>query len=116
MPDGPFSEERTTLRPTMAASCVHDRLCLALSEELIAGRSGGEAERGPALGSRSGLTRKYPQIDPLFSSKKSPKREPRAKPCIIWLPMLYYEGGSRKDEGLVREMETRQAIVLSVKE
>jgi hypothetical protein len=64
-------------------------LCVVSAEQLSAGRSAGYAEREPALGSRSYLTRKCPENVSLFRTKTPPKKETRANTCFLWLPMLY---------------------------
>jgi len=65
------------------------RLCVVSAEQLSAGRSAGRAEHGPALVSRSGLTRKCPENASLIVGQNSSKKETRANPCFLWLPMLY---------------------------
>src|SRR5947207_12759576 len=55
-------------------------------------RSDGVAERGLAPGSRRPVKAKNLSHEGVFGGKKLPKKEPRAKYCIKWLLMLYYEG------------------------
>ena len=73
----------------MGSVAAEARLCVVSAEQLSAGRSAGHAEHGPALSSRSGLTRKYPKNASLFWAKKPPKKETRENTCFLWLPMLY---------------------------
>src|SRR2546421_2821879 len=67
----------------MGSVAAEARLCVVSAEQLSAGRSAGYAEHGPALSSRSGLTRKYPKNASLFWAKKPPKKRP-AKTLVFF--------------------------------
>jgi hypothetical protein len=46
--------------------------------------------------SRGCATMKEDKEGPLFHSQKSPKKETLGKACLLWLVMLYSEGGRLK--------------------
>src|SRR6266567_9023179 len=63
------------------------------THQCCAGCSDGVAERRLAHGSGSRWKAKSLSHEGVFGGKKPSKKEPRAKYCIKWLLMLYYECG-----------------------
>ena len=97
------------------------KLCYTVSKPLIAvelsaRRSDAVSERGLALGSRRHLKAKSLPHEGVFGRKKPPKKEPRAKCCIMRLPVLYYKPSSLNDFGFPTGIETPIVCPLRVEQ